>query len=324
MRALLPILSLAAALPIAAAEQQSAREAPPPARASRDNDKQPQPSPRQDTMPFDDPLARQKLDDDLWITKGLQGGFKTEELWILQPPAGATPAPSNNDTGKPQGRGTFGAWPGTSGARDPDRPADLTDEERARLVKEWERFVFGEPKPPGERGAFTDPWKQPEADDNSPSTPGSAGGPTKPTLGFAPLGTTVGPALPGDFTAGNQTPDLSLRPCIGGSDRQMPFSPVGADRVPGMRPEDWLPNSSRNPGFPLAGTLPQTPQDLPGSGTPTFGAPNASPHSPFAPQMPGMGFGLPQNGFQIPGGTQGPVPAPRAHSTDSFMPRNPW
>lgn len=324
MRALLSVLTLAAVLPMATAQQQPARESPPPDQARPDSGKRPEPSPRRDTTPFEDPLARQKLDDDLWITKGLQGGFKTDDLWILHPPQGSAPAAKDNDTLQPLGRGTFGAWPGSPASKDANRPPELTDEERARLVKEWENFVFGEPKSSSHRSVFGDPWSQPKTDGDGPSSSRPSDESTKPTIGSAPSDAPAEPSLQGDLTFGTQNPDVSLRPRMANPGQENPFSPFGPTSVPGLRPEGWLPNGSPSTSYPLTGGFPQTSQGLPGSTDPTFGTPNATPLSPFTPQMPGMNFGPPQNNFQFPGGPQGPTPTPRAHSTDSFMPRNPW
>ncbi|HPA20332.1 MAG TPA: hypothetical protein PLU30_21460 [Verrucomicrobiae bacterium] len=321
MRTLVPILALTAAWPAAWAQQPAAPAPEPQARPTPARESKPKP-PDRDTLPFDDPLARQKLDHDLWITKGVQGGFKTEELWILQPPA-AIAAPTATETAQPKDRNAPGSWSAMSGSMNQNRPEELTAEERVRLFQEWERFVFGEPKKSTDRsGGITDPWRKSETRDDNPRVSSE---PPKADFKISPLNPTLGSAQPQDSAVGSLAPNTPPPPRTETTDIDAKFSPFGAPVVPGLRPEGWSPDAYRNSSLPLSGIVPQTPLGLPG-GLPatdprTMSTPNTLPFSPFSPQAPGMNFGLPQNNPQMPGAPQGPTPTPRAHSTDSFMPR---
>ncbi|MCC6355056.1 MAG: hypothetical protein IT577_14290 [Verrucomicrobiae bacterium] len=324
MRALSHILMLVGALSAAMAQPSPPRETPAPDKAPQDKDKPARPPHQPDGKPFDDPLARQKLDDDLWITKGLQGGFKTDELWILQSPSGPNPGSGDSGGERDQNPSKFGAWPGSQAPRDPNRPAELSDQERMRLFQEWERFVFGEPKDSRGRSPFADAPRRSGTRDDEASPGTKAPTPPADSPGIGLRDTGIDPLAQGGFTLGTQPPDPLARPRADTTEPKPPFSSFGAQPVPGLRSEDWFPNNS--PSSPQAlGTAPfPNPQYPAGTIPPAFGAPQPSTPSPFNTQIPGMGFGLPQNSLQIPGGPQGPVPTPRAHSTDSFMKREPW
>ncbi len=279
---------------------------------------------RPDALPFEDPLARMKLKDDLWITKGIQGGFKTDDLWILQTPAPPAAAPETSEIDSGLGRDALGAWPTTRGAGDANRTDDASQAERLRQMQEWERFVFGEPKPAANRSSFSDPWGQ--RDNDAGTTRGTpSSDPRGISQPIVPPDSPIGTGFAGEFgapsTIGNPPATSVGRPAEPATPSLSPFGP---NAVPGLRSQDWLPQDSRSSPLNPAGALPEMPLDLRGPTPQGISAPDRATFSPFAPQMPGMGFAPPQNNFQIPGGPQGPVPAPRAHSTDSFMPRQPW
>lgn len=257
------------------------------------------------TLPFEDPLAREKLAKELWITKGVQGGFKTDDLWILQTPAQPQGATGNNEE-SPKAANSFGNWP-TPQSASPNRSNDMIDEDRRRMVQEWERFVFGEPKKdPNRTDPANDLWQRPESKADNPATPAEGGAKTaEPTISF---NNSSLPSTPND---------LSSKPATAGS--EVRFSPFDSQKVPGLRPETWNPSAVRDSRLPMGGTLPQAPSIGLSIGDPLAPvSPNAQPIAPFPPNM---NFGYPQNNLKIPGSQQGPVPAPRAHSTDSFIPR---
>lgn len=271
---------------------------------------QPKEKPRaHSALPFDDPLAREKLERDLWITKGVQGGFKTRDLWILQPPNPPTTAIDNGDPSPTTS--SLGSWPGNKTSPGANKSENLTAEERARLIKEWERFVFGEPKQdPNRKNPSEDLWRRPTDRTDAAANPATDDAFKYPAKKTEP---SISLNLPGV----SPMPDpLQTKQDPPGNDAR--FSPFGSSEVPGLRPESWNPTGTRDSRFSLPGMLPQNSLGLPGANTPGAIAPNSLPSAPVGPNL---SFGQPPNDLKMPGAPQGPVPTPRAHSTDSFAPR---
>jgi len=272
--------------------------------------KQPKEKPSaRSALPFEDPLAREKLEKDLWITKGVQGGLKTRDLWILQPP---NPASTSNDDGDPStATSALGSWPGNKTSPSANKSDNLTAEERARLIKEWERFVFGEPKEdPNRKNPSDDLWRQPTDRPDATSNPATDDAfkyPVKKAEPSISLNLPGASPMPDPFQPKQDIPRNDPR-----------FSPFGSSDVPGLRPESWDPAGTRNSQFSLPGMIPQNSVGLPGANTPGTIAPNLLPSAPVGPNL---SFGQPPNNLNMPGAPQGPVPSPRAHSTDSFAPR---